>query len=54
MKSYKEKKEDIGSSDMAALVLMGPKFEEGLRTQILNFGEDGCYVDWMKNSIPAQ
>lgn len=43
MKFYKDRKEDIGSSDVAALVLMGPKFGEGLRTQILNFGEDGCY-----------
>lgn len=43
MKFYKDRKEDIGSSDVAALALIGPKPKKGLRAQILNFGEDGCY-----------
>lgn len=44
MKSYKEyKKEYIGESDIASLILAGFKNEEGLVLKELHFGGDGCY-----------
>jgi len=44
MKSYKDfEKRYIGDSDIAALILVGYKDNEGLVTQILNFEEDGDY-----------
>lgn len=43
MKNYKEYEEkSIGASDVAALILVGCD-ENGLKTDILNFGEDGYY-----------
>ena len=44
MKNYKDfKKIYIGDSDIACLVLVGCKPNEGATTQILNFNEDACY-----------
>lgn len=43
MKNYKEYDErPIGASDVAALILVGCD-KSGLKTGILNFGEDGYY-----------
>lgn len=47
MKSYKEfEKQFIGSSDIAALVLVGPT-SNGVNPQMLNFVEDGDYFAYM-------
>lgn len=43
MKSYKDYEiEFIGGSDIATLILVGCD-ENGLKTGLLNFGEDGSY-----------
>lgn len=47
MVSYKDfEKTYIGSSDIAALVVVGPT-EDGLKAEILRFGEDGDYSAYM-------
>ncbi len=44
MKNYKDfEKQYIGSSDIATLILVSCKGEEGLKTEQLHFGEDGSY-----------
>lgn len=44
MKSYKEcDKISIGQSDIAALILVGCRNEEGVVSEPLHFGEDGEY-----------
>lgn len=44
MKNYKEcNTVSLGISDVAALVLVGCRGEEGLVAEILKFGEDGDY-----------
>ena len=44
MKNYKDfEQEYIGESDIATLILVGCRGEEGLKTEQLHFGEDGCY-----------
>lgn len=46
-KSYKEfEKENIGASDIASLILVGPG-ESGLQLKELAFGEDGAYDAYM-------
>lgn len=47
MKNYKEyEKRFIGSSDIAALILVGCD-ENGLKTSTLDFGEDGSYMAYV-------
>jgi hypothetical protein len=42
MKNYKDfKKTFIGGSDIATLILVGCRNEEGFATEPLHFGEDG-------------
>lgn len=44
MKTYKEyPKKYLGSSDYAALTMVGCKENTGLTSEILHFGEDGIY-----------
>lgn len=44
MKTYKEfEKKFIGISDIALLVMVGCRENEGLKAEPLRFGEDGCY-----------
>lgn len=44
MKSYKDFKQiTIGDSDIASLVLVGCKRNQGTASEVLNFGEDGSY-----------
>lgn len=44
MKNYKEfEQQFIGDSDIATLILVGCRGEEGLKTEQLHFGEDGSY-----------
>lgn len=44
MKSYKDFKQIIiGDSDIASLVLVGCKPNQGVVSEMLNFGEDGLY-----------
>ena len=44
MKTYKDFKQiPIGASDIASLVLVGCKPEQGAVTEMLHFGEDGLY-----------
>jgi hypothetical protein len=44
MKTYKDfGKEYIGCSDIASLIMVGCRGREGLKTEALRFGEDGCY-----------
>lgn len=48
MKHYKDfGKTFIGSSDIAALVLVGYKANEGMSPEKLNFGEDGSYYAYI-------
>lgn len=47
MKNYKEyEKQLIGGSDVAALILVGCG-DNGLKTEILDFGEDGVYFAYI-------
>ena len=47
MKTYKQfSKRFIGCSDYASLILVGCS-EEGLKSQVLNFGEDGQYSAYL-------
>ena len=44
MKTYKDfEKTYIGSSDIAALIVVGCRDNEGLKTESLHFCEDGSY-----------
>jgi hypothetical protein len=44
MKSYKDFRQiTIGDSDIASLVLVGCKQNQGAVSEMLNFGEDGLY-----------
>lgn len=44
MRTYKDfEKTYIGGSDIASLVLVGYRANEGLKTEPLYFGEDGSY-----------
>ncbi len=44
MKNYKDfERKTIGCSDISALILVGCRGEEGLKTEVLDFGEDGSY-----------
>jgi len=44
MKNYKEfEQQFIGSSEIATLILVGCRGEEGIKTEQLHFGEDGNY-----------
>lgn len=44
MKNYKEfEQQFIGDSDIATLILVGCRGEEGLKTEQLHFSEDGNY-----------
>ena len=44
MKTYKDfEQRYIGGSNIAALILVGCRGEEGLKTEQLHFGEDGSY-----------
>lgn len=44
MKTYKDfEKKYIGGSDIAALILVGCRGEEGVKTEQLHFDEDGNY-----------
>lgn len=50
MKSYKDyEKRFIGSSDIASLVLVGCD-ADGLKSEFLNFGEDGEYRAYIVGS----
>lgn len=47
MKSYKEyEKRSLGGSDMAALIMVGSS-DEGVKTDLLKFGEDGGYSAYL-------
>jgi len=51
MKSYKDfEQAHIGGSDVAALIMVGCRGEEGLKTEALDFGEDGCYKAYIVES----
>lgn len=51
MKNYKEfERTYIGSSDIASLILVGCRNNEGLKTATLDFGEDGDYRAYVIDS----
>lgn len=55
MKTYKDFEQVyIGGSDIAALILVGCYKEEGLKTQTLNFGEDGSYRAYIVTDPEAE
>ena len=44
MKNYKEfEQQFIGDSDIATIILVGCRSEEGIKTEQLHFGKDGSY-----------
>ena len=48
MKTYKDfEKKYIGGSDIASLVMVGCRRDEGLKTEPLFFGEDGAYYAYI-------
>lgn len=50
MKIYKDfEKKDIGVSDIALLIMVGYRKNEGLITEPLRFGGDGCYYAYIIN-----
>ena len=54
MKTYKDFEQIyIGASDIAALILVGCYKEEGLKTQVLNFGEDSNYKAYIVTDAEA-
>lgn len=56
MKNYKEKKINLGYSDIAALVLVGYREGVGAVAKMLEFGGDGSYSAYLVDEtvdIPA-
>lgn len=55
MKTYKDfEKTYIGGSDIASLILVGCRKDEGLKTEPLYFGEDGGYSAYIVNQTEKE
>lgn len=55
MKTYKDfEQKYIGDSDIATLILVGNRNEEGLKTELLRFGEDGYYKAYIVTEIDVE
>lgn len=55
MKTYKDfEQKIIGGSDIATLILVGCRGEEGLKTEQLHFGEDGIYRAYIVTDHEAE
>lgn len=55
MKTYKDfKKSYIGSSDIAAILVSGPRGDGDLHAEYISFGEDGAYSAYIVTDPDAE